>query len=49
MKEAVIVVDMVYDFVYGILQTDRAQKIIPPIQSLIKSARESGLEKILIS
>ena len=48
MKEAVIVVDMVYDFVYGILQTDRAQKIIPPIQSLIKAARESENEVVFV-
>ena len=48
MKEAVVVVDMVYDFVYGILQTDRAQKIIPPIQSLIKAARESGNEVVFV-
>ena len=48
MKEAVIIVDMVYDFVYGTLKTDRAQKIIPPIKSLIKSARESGNEVVFV-
>ncbi len=42
MKEAIIVVDMVNDFVYGRLKTDRAQWIIPPIRELLETARNSG-------
>ncbi len=41
MREAVIVVDMIHDFVYGVLQTERGERIIPNIQELLESARKS--------
>lgn len=42
MKEAVIVVDMLNDFVYGKLACDRALDIIPNIRSLLEAARRNG-------
>lgn len=41
MREAVIVVDMIYDFVYGVLQTERGERIVPNIQELLESARKA--------
>ncbi len=41
MKEAVIVVDMIYDFVYGALQTERGERIIPRISELLGAARQA--------
>jgi nicotinamidase-related amidase len=49
MKEAVLVVDMVNDFVYGKLKTDRAQWIIPNIQRLAAEARRSGRPVIYVN
>jgi len=42
MKEAVIVVDMLNDFVYGKLACDRALDIIPNLKHLIDTARKNG-------
>ncbi len=41
MREAVIVVDMIYDFVYGALQTERGERIIPDIRQLLRAARQA--------
>ncbi|MGB3634206.1 MAG: isochorismatase family cysteine hydrolase [Rubrobacteraceae bacterium] len=41
MREAVIVVDMIYDFVYGVLQPERGERIIPNIEELLESARKA--------
>jgi nicotinamidase-related amidase len=43
MKKAIIVVDMINDFVTGKLGSERAQKIIPNITSLLKKARKQGI------
>jgi len=40
LKTAVIVIDMINDFVTGIFQSDRAAKIIPNIKALLDSARK---------
>lgn len=37
---AVIVIDMLEDFIYGPLKNDRAKKIIPPIAKLLTYARK---------
>ena len=41
-KKAVIVIDMLEDFVYGSLKNDRAKKIIPNIKKLLGHARKNG-------
>ncbi len=43
MKKAIIVVDMINDFVTGKLGSPRAQKIIPNIAALLKKARKQGI------
>jgi len=43
---AVIVLDMLNDFVTGELKTKRATKIIQPIQKLVKAARAHGVPVI---
>jgi len=40
MKTAVIVIDMINDFVSGVFQSDRATKIIPSIKTLLDYARK---------
>jgi nicotinamidase-related amidase len=40
MRTAVIVIDMINDFVTGIFKSDRAVKIIPNIKSLLDCARK---------
>lgn len=40
---AVIIVDMLNDFVYGSLKCDRAKRIIPNIRKLIDSSHERGI------
>lgn len=48
MKKAVIVVDMINDFVTGKLGSERARKIIPNIASLLKKARDEGIPIIYL-
>lgn len=48
MNEAVVVVDMVEDFVYGKLGTDRAQRIIPNIERLVRAARQAGKPVVFV-
>lgn len=45
-RTAVIVVDMLNDFVTGPIKCDRAQRIIPHLQDLLKAAREKGVHVI---
>lgn len=42
-RTAVIIVDMLNDFVTGSLKCDRAQRIIPPMQKLVEEARKKGV------
>ncbi|MDF1594182.1 MAG: cysteine hydrolase [Desulfobacterales bacterium] len=44
--KAVVVIDMLNDFVTGSLKCDRAQRIIPPLQKLLESARSKGVPVI---
>lgn len=46
MKEAVIVVDMLNDFVYGKLACDRALEMIPNLKVLISEARKKNIPVI---
>jgi len=45
-KSAIIVIDMLNDFVTGSIGCDRAQRIIPPLQKLLAAAREAGVPVI---
>jgi nicotinamidase-related amidase len=42
-KKAVIVVDMLNDFVTGAIGCDRAKAIVPAVQRLVYAARENGV------
>ncbi len=46
LRMAVIVSDMLNDFVTGNLKTDRAARIVKPLQKLIESARKHGVPVI---
>ncbi len=48
-KPAVIVVDMLYEFVYGRLRSPEAEGIIPAIRELISYARERGVPVIYVA
>jgi nicotinamidase-related amidase len=41
-KTAVIVIDMLEDFVYGALKNERAKRIIPNLAILLEQARKKG-------
>lgn len=43
MKYAVVVIDMIHDFVYGKLGSEGAKEIIPNIEDLLKSASENDV------
>ena len=45
-KKAIIIVDMLNDFVTGSLKCDRAQRIIPPLMKLIREARKNNVPVI---
>jgi nicotinamidase-related amidase len=45
-KPAIILVDMLNDFVTGALKVKRAKAIIPPLQRLIVAARKNGVPVI---
>jgi nicotinamidase-related amidase len=48
MKEALIVDDILDDFVYGKLKNPKAEKIIPRTKALISSARKAGIPVIYV-
>jgi len=47
--EAVLVIDMVNDFVTGALECERARRIIPPVKTLLDEARAAGVPVIYVS
>ena len=49
MKDAVLIIDMVNDFVTGKFKNERAQKIVPAIQKLIEAAHEHNVPVIYCS
>lgn len=49
MKEAVLVIDMLNDFVTGKLKCERAQPIIPNIARLNKVARQNNVDVIYLN
>lgn len=46
LKNATIVVDIINDFVTGVLRTERAEKIIPRVKRLLEFAREKKIPVI---
>ncbi len=48
MKKAIIVVDMINDFVTGKLGSIRAQKIVPNVAALVGRARSQGIPVIYL-
>ncbi|WFO75152.1 cysteine hydrolase [Desulfurococcaceae archaeon MEX13E-LK6-19] len=46
MKPALIIVDMLYEFVKGRLRSPQAEKIVPIIKKLIEAAHERGVPVI---
>lgn len=48
MKPALIIVDMLYEFVHGRLSTPRAREIIPVIKKLVDVARKKDIPVIYV-
>ena len=48
MKKAILVVDMINDFVTGKLGSSRAQEIVPNVANLLKKARKQGIPIIYL-
>ncbi len=46
MKAAIVIVDMLHDFVKGALKCERAERIIPNLQKLIAFARKNAIPVI---
>lgn len=49
MKAAIIVIDVINDFVSGVLGSERAEKIVPNIQRLISQARGAGAPVVYVT
>lgn len=49
MKTAVVVVDMINDFVTGVFKSERAEKIVPNVKLLLDSARKQRMPIIYAS
>lgn len=49
MADALLIVDMVNDFVTGVLKCERAQRIIPGIARLSNAARKAGVPVIYVN
>ena len=45
-KQAVLIIDMLNDFVTGDLKTERATSIVPNLKELIQAARRHGVPVI---
>ena len=45
-RKAVLVIDMLKDFVFGKLKCERAERIIPNLQKLLEAARENDIPVI---
>lgn len=48
-NEAIVLVDMVNDFVTGALECERAERIIPRLQTLLEEARQAGVPVIYVN
>jgi len=48
-KPAVVVIDMINDFVTGIFKNERAEKIIPNVRQLVNFARENKIPVVYVN
>ncbi len=48
MKTAVLVIDMINDFVTGVFKNERAEKIIPNVMRLINFVREKNIHVVYV-
>jgi len=48
-KAAVVVIDMINDFVTGVFKNERAEKIVPTIKRLLNFARESKIPVVYVN
>ena len=48
-KTAVLIIDVINDFLSGVLGSERASAIVPKIRDLLDRARKSGLPLIYIT
>lgn len=49
MKTAVVVIDMINDFVTGVFKNERAEKIIPNVRRLLNFARENKIPFVYVN
>jgi nicotinamidase-related amidase len=49
MKAAVLVIDMINDFVTGVFKNERAEKIVPKIKALLSFSRENDILVVYIN
>jgi nicotinamidase-related amidase len=49
LKPAVVVIDMINDFVTGVFKNERAEKIIPNIKGLLNFARENKISVVYVN
>ncbi len=49
MKSVILVIDMINDFVSGVLGSKRAEKIVPNIRKFLSYARDEGLPVIYVT
>lgn len=48
-KTAVVVIDMINDFVTGVFKNERAEKIIPNVEQLLNFAREKKISVVYVN
>lgn len=48
-KPAVVVIDMINDFVTGVFKNERAEKIIPNVEQLLNFAREKKISVVYVN
>ncbi len=49
MKTAVVVIDMINDFVTGVFKNERAEKIIPNVKQLLNFVRENKIPVVYVN
>lgn len=49
MRPAIVVIDVINDFVYGALGSERAEEIVPNIRKLLRSAREWSVPVVYVT
>ena len=49
MKRAVLVIDVIHDFVYGKFGSERSASILPRLKSLLEYARDAGVPVVYVT